>query len=237
MTEEEWLACDDPIEMLEFLRGRATDRKLRLFGCACCRRLWPLLDDRSRRAVEVSEQHADGRIDLDTFLQNAEAAKAAWNDSSCSAHADINAADAVYRIMWNEYEKSSFEDTVETLQYVVYRMSDAACLQNDSGGDMASRGKQWYRNAAKEKEVAGQLLADIIGDPFHPAPFQPTWRTDIVVAIARQAYDSGDFEGLPILADALEEAGCPDMAILDHLRGPEPHVRGCWVVDLLIGKS
>jgi hypothetical protein len=54
--------------------------------------------------------------------------------------------------------------------------------------------------------------------------------------MARKMYDSRDFSDMPVLADALEEAGCQDADILVHLRGPEPHVRGCWVVDLLLGK-
>ncbi|WP_239465862.1 hypothetical protein [Gemmata sp. SH-PL17] len=67
--------------------------------------------------------------------------------------------------------------------------------------------------------------------------FSPNWHTDTAVTLASQMYESRDFSAMPILADALQDAGCNDDRILDHCRGPGPHVRGCWVVDLLLGKE
>ena len=82
------------------------------------------------------------------------------------------------------------------------------------------------------------LLRDIVGNPFRPATFDPAWRTSTVVALARQMYDSRDFTAMPILADALQDAGCTSDAILGHCRDAHAtHVRGCWVVDLVLGKS
>jgi len=90
-----------------------------------------------------------------------------------------------------------------------------------------------------ESERAAQaiLLRDIFGNPFHPVAFDPAWRTEAVVGLARGAYEDRAFDRLPVLADALEDAGCADAAVLAHCRGPGPHVRGCWVVDLVLGKS
>ena len=82
-----------------------------------------------------------------------------------------------------------------------------------------------------------RLLRDIFGNPFRPVTFSPQWRTDTVLALAGQMYESRDFGAMPILADALQDAGCDDEDILLHCRGPGPHVRGCWVVDLVLGKS
>jgi hypothetical protein len=79
------------------------------------------------------------------------------------------------------------------------------------------------------------LLRDIIGNPFRPVAFSPEWGTDTVLALARQIRESRDFSAMPILADALQDAGCDNADILDHCRGPGPHVRGCWVVDLVLG--
>ncbi|WP_232069714.1 hypothetical protein [Gemmata massiliana] len=81
------------------------------------------------------------------------------------------------------------------------------------------------------------LLRDIFGNPFRPVAFSPAWRTSIVVALAAQMYESRDFSTMPILADALQDAGCDNADMLDHCRGPGPHVRGCWVVDLVLGKE
>ena len=80
-------------------------------------------------------------------------------------------------------------------------------------------------------------VRDIFGNPFRPVTFSPTWRTDTAVALARQMYESRDFSAMPILADALQDAGCDNDDILDHCRGDGPHVRGCWVVDLVLGKG
>lgn len=82
-----------------------------------------------------------------------------------------------------------------------------------------------------------ELLADIYGDPFRPVAFDPGWRTEPVVALARQMYEVRDFGPMPVLADALDDAGCDQPDILSHCRGPGPHVRGCWVVDLVLGQS
>ncbi len=76
-----------------------------------------------------------------------------------------------------------------------------------------------------------------IANPFRPVAFDPVWRTSTAVAIAQEAYDSREFGNLPVLADALQDAGCENADVLDHLRGPGPHVRGCWVVDLVLGKA
>jgi len=80
-------------------------------------------------------------------------------------------------------------------------------------------------------------LKEIFGNPFRPATFAPAWRTETVVALASQMYESRDFGAMPILADALQDAGCDNDDILNHCRVPGPHVRGCWVVDLVLGKE
>jgi hypothetical protein len=87
------------------------------------------------------------------------------------------------------------------------------------------------------KVMLCHFVRDIFGNPFRPATFNPAWRTDTAVALARQMYDSRDFGAMPILADALQDAGCGDEQVLAHCRGAGPHVRGCWVVDLVLGKQ
>jgi hypothetical protein len=81
------------------------------------------------------------------------------------------------------------------------------------------------------------LCRDIFGNPFRPVSLSPQWRTDTAVSLARQMYESRDFGAMPILADALQDAGCDNTDLLNHCRGPGPHVRGCWVVDLILGQE
>ena len=86
------------------------------------------------------------------------------------------------------------------------------------------------------KELSGVVL-DIFGNPFRPPKFNPTWRTSTVLALAQAIYDERTFDRLPDLAEALAEGGCDNEEILSHLRGLGPHVRGCWAVDLILGKQ
>jgi hypothetical protein len=81
------------------------------------------------------------------------------------------------------------------------------------------------------------MFRDVVGNPFRPLTFSPTWRTDTAVALARQMYEGRDFSAMPILADAIQDAGCDNPDVLGHCRSNGPHVRGCWVVDLLLGNG
>jgi hypothetical protein len=86
-------------------------------------------------------------------------------------------------------------------------------------------------------EALATLLREIIGNPFRPVQIPPPWRTSNVVGLAQAIYEERAFERMPILADALEDAGCTDADVLGHSRSRGPHVRGCWLVDLLLGKK
>jgi len=97
------------------------------------------------------------------------------------------------------------------------------------GNNSTGSRDQYHREA--------DMVRDIFGNPFRPASLAPAWRTDTVVLLAEQMYESRDFSALPILADALQDAGCDNTDVLDHCRGAGPHVRGCWVVDLVLGKE
>ena len=85
--------------------------------------------------------------------------------------------------------------------------------------------------------VETDYVRDVFGNPFRRSTFDPDWRTDTAVLLARQMYESRDFSAMPILADALQDAGCDNPDVLNHCRGGGPHVRGCWVVDLVLGKE
>jgi hypothetical protein len=218
MTEAEWGACAGPKRMLEHLRGRAGDRKWRLFACGCCRRFWQLLaDDRSRNAVEVAERYADG-------LSTAEemgAAKAG--------------AEEVWRSQW------VYGDTENPP--AAYAAGGAATAAFPIAGHRMAESAVWAGQGCggrRERRAQSDLFRCVFGNPFRPAavdPSWPAWNGGAVRNLARTIYDERAFDRLPILADALEEAGCDNADVLGHCRGGGEHVRGCWVVDLLLGKG
>ncbi len=95
----------------------------------------------------------------------------------------------------------------------------------------------WDTGRDAEEREQMKLTRDIFGNPFRPLAFDPSWRTTTAASLARTMYESRDFAAMPVLADALEDAGCDNAEVLAHCRGDGPHVRGCWVVDLVLGKS
>jgi hypothetical protein len=102
----------------------------------------------------------------------------------------------------------------------------------------ARRGRSERNDGAEVQSAITSTVRDIFGNPFRPVAFDPAWRTDTAVALAKQMYESRDFGHMPILADALEDAGCDNEAVIAHCRDPKAtHVRGCWVVDLVLGKG
>lgn len=222
MTEGEWLGCTEPKNMLAFLRDNADERQLRLFAVSCCRRVWPLIaDERARRAVEVAEQYADG---LATDEGREEALRAAASVRQLGGIAAKWAAVTIAR--------------TGAVMVVDAAGQMAACLPGQDYDPVC-----WQI----ESQEQCKLLRDIFRNPFRPATIDPAvlaWNGGLVVRLAQTTYDERhlpagtlDHGRLAILADALEEAGCTDADILGHLRGPGPHVRGCWVVDLILGKE
>jgi hypothetical protein len=216
MTEAEWQTTIHPTLMLDLLRETGSDRKLRLFACACVRAGWHLLqDDRSREAVEIAERHADGLADGDELSRGCDA-----------AHLAIIAL-----------EKSNVASGQPEHERKVEEATCAAhwCAVEDaweSAGELLA----WHF-VDDEGPLQATFLRDIFSNPFRPVAVDPAWLTSTVVALARSIYDERAFDRLPILADALEDAGCDSADVLDHCRGDGPHVRGCWVVDLLLGKA
>jgi hypothetical protein len=120
------------------------------------------------------------------------------------------------------------------LLYVAH--DDAVDAAWETGYSVGAELNQPYQDNGAAPTVC-DLFRDTFGNPFRPVSVDRAWRTSNVVALAEAIYKDRAFDRLLILADALEDAGCGDAAILEHCRGPGPHVRGCWVVDLLLGKE
>jgi hypothetical protein len=209
MTEAEWLACEDSDQMVRYLEGIISDRKLRLFGCACCRRLWPLLPEGEfRQAVEIAERYADG-LATDEELSAVR--------SKCSAAIDS--------------ERFKGHDAVATLA-----MGCASSIARDSASAAVILVRLYLGHMMTGFDMK-PLLSDVAGNPFRPPTVSSAWLSPNVVAVATTIYEEQSFDSLPILADALEDAGCTDAAILEHCRAEAHHARGCWVVDCVLGKS
>jgi hypothetical protein len=273
MTEAEWLACDDPRELI--LSGLPA-RKLRLFTAACCRRIL----ERTDLVTDPRSLAVPGFIERVTDMESGDGewAAACWAEWSAAWR---QAADAVQDIKRrSDYRRTpelvaaeimdhalgslgSDAAATETAEFVCY--STAYLLTGDEDEESPASRKELRALADLIREIAGNkvrlLPKEYGGNPARQIVFQPVWRTPTVIALAEMAYtncafdrlpilpDAADFrkclrwasedafECLPVLADALEDAGCTEAAILEHCRGPGPHVRGCWVVDLILGKQ
>jgi hypothetical protein len=239
MTEAEWLACTQPDLMLEYLKGKASERKLRLFACACCRRIWHLIDDeRGRRFIELTELFVDGDVDAKDMDEAKRAAGSAYWSRAPSRGVGSAESHAYFAV-------SIVADVNSPLQVVLYNVMGgavaAAVPRNEElhGPSVDSQGRSI---AAIGSESAAQAfyLRDLIGNPFRFVAIEQVslrWNDGTVPKIAQTIYDERAFDRMPILADALEDAGCHNADILNHCRSGGDHVRGCWVVDLLLGKS
>jgi hypothetical protein len=199
--------------MLEFLRAKAMDRKLRLFAVACCRRLPQdhlLPDELIAEALALAEHMSEGTA---TFQD--------WR----AIHDALNGrtlGDGIVAIVSTLYHD---------IRAGVLRMTDA--VTRAVSYMEARRGTKGHALAA--------LLRDILGPlPFRPMTVHPdvvAWNDRLVVRLAQAIYDERRWGDMPLLGDALLDAGCDNEEVLAHCRDGGEHVRGCWVVDLLLGKS
>ena len=219
MTEAEWLLWGEPIPLLTFVGNTASARKLRLFTVACCRRLHGgKLSAEERKAIETAERYADGLLAVDHLVE-----ACAW----VSDHPRLQQGPVHCAVC------------VSISPYVDIAVEEIA---RRAGEDFIKRRFRWLldRRAgeyAERSELA--VFADFLRDifPFRAVSSDPSWRTSTVTTLATQMYDSRDFSAMPILADALQDAGCDSTDVLDHCRSPGPHVRGCWAVDWALRKE
>ena len=238
MTQDEWLASEDPAAMLRFVAQTAGERRLRLFGCACCRRIWEVMqDERSRAAVESAEAHAEGEISWEQLRAVYKPAERAYYDAYHRiAGRATNAYDSTPSALG---ERAS---AVEAACICAMKHAGTAAGAHRLAACAVARNWRAQPCPVERKAQAG-LLRDVLGDGVMRRAFDPAWRSRDVMELAQAAYGcrnepSGELEltRLGVLADALEDVGC-DAVILAHLRSAGPHVRGCWAVDLILGKS
>lgn len=233
-SEQDWLSTDwlktrcCIVDCLDEQGGvPIRERKWRLFLVACLRRVWHVFkDERCLRLVDAVEQRADGVITQEQLDQ-----------------------------LWLEAGEPPCEDNGDPDDCPPDRRAAACAAQalgNAANATVQSFegycGGGWAADAADDLEVEKQfqidLVGEIFGNPFRPVTLNMSWQTPTVVALAHATYENYllpdrtlDPTRLAVLADALEEAGCTDADVLGHIRSAGAHVRGCWVVDLLLGKG
>lgn len=247
LTEERWLTTDWHEDLtIGHIAGFGSVRKPLLFGVACCEMVLRFLPNPAyARALAEFERHADdpaSRLDSDAYpnwrrehveYQNEPRGWAAAAFGQFMARDEHGALSPLQRVC---------NAAIAVAERCVMAVShaDATADAGTPATDLrhspawVAAWKQAY--SRRSREVI-RLVHCIFENPFRPVAFHAAWRTSTVLALAAQMYETRDFAQMPILADALHDAGCEDAAVLDHCRGESPHVRGCWVVDLILGKS
>jgi hypothetical protein len=244
MTEAVWLGDASPNLMMDFIhtslyelgdrererRSRSIKRKERLLGVACCRRIWSLIADDVRHCVEIAERFADDAATSEDLRAAREKALAKWIpsggwDSATKACELICAETADAHFFLKDAVVAAVTPRRAALGFVNRGLTNA---------EIATDKALVEAEAAKHREY----IRDLFGNPFRKQPkFNKKWRTSTAVALAKQMYESRDFSTMPILADELQDAGCENEEILNHCRQAGEHVRGCWVVDQVLGKE
>jgi hypothetical protein len=207
MTEAEWLAATDPMQALNAADPKVNYRKRRLLTSALCRSVWDQMPDDCRAAVDQSDLFADGLLSRSAL------------DAATSVLWDRLRPGPTLPPDWNAYLAAAYTASAPSAPDHVFE-----AVRKLEPGQVATGSTM-------------RLIGCLFGNPFRPVAVEPDWLTSTVVALARGIYEERAFDRLPILADALQDAGCEHPDILTHCRGDGPHVRGCWIVDLLLGKT
>jgi hypothetical protein len=232
MTEVQWLACRTSRTMLGALRGELSERKLRLIGCACAAQLAGRvkLSD-CLTALELTEKVTDGVATKTAAVKCRRLAVALGEVFST----------AVARLP-RQYKDYTARRVASVVSQVVGDPDPEHPDRRTAVHDLVAEaledlGTIWA-SASKERLRQAHIVREIVGNPFRSAAFNSAWRTSDVVLLAQGIYDERAFGRMPILADALQDAGCDNENILAHCRDASAtHVRGCWVVDLVLGKE
>jgi hypothetical protein len=214
MTEAEWKNGIDPTPMLRVARGKASDRKLRLLAAACFGRLVALLPDpRQRRGIEMLEQLAEGTV----------------------TQAECRGVMAEVRRAIPPDDRIAGSPPTDHLHYIALMLYREFC--SSSIAVHAIHAADGLADGVAERREQARLIRCIFGNPFRPTAVDPRWLSPTTASLAQSIYEERTFDRLPILAETLEHAGCDRSDLLAHCRDGAPHARGCWVIDLILGRE
>ncbi len=228
--EERWQRSKNPYTLAQLAKQRGVEdpRKFRLVAAALIRRVWSKLNAEQRQALEVVERYADGKASYTEMRVAVQGMRIPGYRSQPLL------VEAARRDAW-----SALAEAMGTLLGVLW-----SGAPNDLEEECSFvLGSSWIKKDEWRQECATfcHVVRDSFANVFQPVSILPLWRTSTVQALAQAAYEqrelpAGTLESsrLAVLADALEEAGCDDEVILGHLRGPGPHVSGCWLIDLVL---
>lgn len=221
MTARRWPRSTDPHEMLSYLGQQASDRKLRLYLCVCCRRISHLAwGERIPQLLQILEGVADGLVKAKEWKR---AIRECYRASQSPAnHAQSCLLGAIRYALMSPVDRA----------FVNLGEFAASAFGYGEGTVI-----DWNAKARELREQSA-ILREIFGNPFYPVAFKSEWRTKDVMLLAKGTYEEPAFDRMPILADALQDAGCDSDDLLSHLRDTTAaHVRGCWALDLVLGKD
>jgi hypothetical protein len=249
LTEAEWLASADPDALLGHVTGWASARKLRLFCCGYWQRLALLWrDDIGGPEVEVAYRHADGLAN-ERQLWAAHAAAQGILTALSDSHPNPPQGDRHARYLAQAARAATAALSMQAARDTI---ALAPWAREEISGEPAPQGafrRMWtaatdvlsgFRHRSPEHAAQAVLLRDLFGNPFRQSFLNPSLRArsqGVIQQLAEAMYADRAFDRLPLLADAIEEVGGTDAAILDHCRHPGPHYRGCWVIDLILGRE
>ena len=238
MIQKTWLKSTDPRKMLAHLGHAASDRKLQLFACACCRRAWGFVKDKRLEPILLLlEGIADKTVKA--------ARRESLQDRSYKlTNAKIDdSQQCIAWEMWGALRESFTRDDNDLGESAAAAFGYAAGKRDD----------EFFPAKGAERKRQADVVREIFGNPFRKVTFDKKWRTDTVMTLAKQMYAAHEFSAAPILADALQDAGCDSDDLLNHLRdtalaSAKPHTgsakppavahhRGCWALDLVLGKK
>lgn len=243
MTEAEWLACMDPARMLPYLGARASERTLRLFAVRCIRqakpqfyRGWCIKEEWLEIAVRFADCRATSKDLAGVRDEVAKEGEAYHGPFTWWAGSQLLGS--------VESACSESEPDDEYFYYPDLAANYVACAvaseRADEPGGLAQNHPYVNDPDPDESRRQADLLREMVPNPFRNRDLLPFWhvgRDGTVLLIAQAIDNERAYDQISVLADALEDAGCPDERILSHLRSPGPHVRGCWALDHILGRA